>query len=100
MATINVATLANELGTDARTTRKFLRSITPRDEQPGKGARWEIEKRSVRSLRSKYAKWEEELEARKAAKEAETDKADEVLEEDNSDIEPTDAELAEIDDEA
>jgi len=36
---ITPAELALELGTDARTTRKFLRSITPRDEQPGEGRR-------------------------------------------------------------
>lgn len=59
MATITVTELATELDTDARTTRKFLRSITPADEQPGKGARWSIEKREVRSLKSKFAKFEE-----------------------------------------
>lgn len=41
-ATLTPAALATELGTDPRTTRKFLRSITPKESQPGKGARWEI----------------------------------------------------------
>ena len=59
MATIlTPAELAAELGTDARTTRKFLRSITPKDEQPGKGARWAIEKKQLRSLRTKFAKFQ------------------------------------------
>jgi len=57
MATINVTELATELDTDARTTRKFLRSITPKELQPGKGSRWTIEKKSLRSLKSQYSKY-------------------------------------------
>lgn len=57
MATIDIATLAIELDTDARNTRKFLRAITPKDAQPGKGSRWAIEKRDIRSLRSKFTKF-------------------------------------------
>lgn len=68
MATITVTDLATELNTDARTARKFLRSITPAEEQPGKGSRWAIEKRDVRSLRSKFSKFTEE--AAKAREEA------------------------------
>ena len=64
------ADLATELGSDARTVRKFLRSITPRDEQPGKGSRWSIEKKQLRSLRSKFAKWEADAAAARAAREA------------------------------
>jgi hypothetical protein len=69
MATINIADLATELGTDPRTARKFMRSITPRDEQPGKGSRWGIEKREVRSLKSKFAKFAAELDAKRASRE-------------------------------
>jgi len=87
MATITVTDLATELGTDARTTRKFLRSVTPADEQPGKGGRWEIEKREVRSLKSKFAKFTAALaEARKEREAA-------------PEGEPTDAELATIEEE-
>jgi len=99
MATIDIATLATELDTDARTTRKFLRSITPADAQPGKGSRWAIEKREVRSLKSKFAKFAQaDAEARAAKIEAKatTPQVDEV--EVNIDQEPTDAELAMIDD--
>jgi len=53
--TIDIAALATALDTDARTTRKFMRSITPADAQPGKGSRWAIEKREVASLRKKFA---------------------------------------------
>jgi hypothetical protein len=94
MATINVTELAVELDTDARTARKFLRSITPKDEQPGKGSRWSIEKREVRSMKSKFAKYAKALADAKLAKELE---AQEVTE---TDEEPTDAELQEIADEA
>jgi hypothetical protein len=80
MATINVSDLATELGTDGRTARKFLRSVTPKDDQPGKGGRWAIEKAQVRSLKSKFAAFQKAA-AEKAA---------------NAD-EPTDAELEEID---
>lgn len=55
MATITVSELAEVLDTDPRTARKFLRSVTPKDECPGKGSRWEIEKKGVRSLKVKYA---------------------------------------------
>lgn len=71
MATITIADLATDLNTDARTARKFMRSVTPADSQPGKGSRWAIEKRDLRSLRSKFTKFLE------AAAEAPKD-ADEV----------------------
>jgi hypothetical protein len=58
MATIlTVTDLALRLDTDARTTRKFLRTITPIDAQPGKGSRWAIEARQVQSLKSKFKKF-------------------------------------------
>jgi len=73
MATINVTDLATELGTDPRTARKFLRTITPKDEQPGKGSRWTIEAKSVRSLKSKFAKFEQARAERAAAADADAD---------------------------
>lgn len=78
MATITVADLAADLNTDARTTRKFLRSITPKDAQPGKGSRWAIEKREVRSLRSKFSKFQEAEEARRAAKATKVEEVEEM----------------------
>ena len=54
MATITVSDLATELNTDARTARKFLRSVTPSEEQPGKGGRWQIEKKNLRSLKKQF----------------------------------------------
>lgn len=83
-ATLTPAELADHLGTDARTARKFLRSITPKDEQPGKGSRWAIDgtKRSLATLAKKYAKFQEAQEAARLAREAEKG-----TDEDNSDTE-------------
>lgn len=60
MAQITVTELAEQLETSPRTARKFLRSITPKDEQPGKGSRWHIEKRDVRGLVKKFATFQTE----------------------------------------
>lgn len=53
------AELAVELESDARTVRKFLRSITAKENQPGKGSRWSIEKKQLRTLRKQYKEWDE-----------------------------------------
>ena len=77
MAQITTAELALELDTDARTARKFLRSITPRDEQPGKGSRWVIERKSLRTLKTKFIAYEAAVAARAAAQaETETDEVE------------------------
>jgi len=91
MATITVADLATDLNTDPRTARKFLRTITPRDEQPGKGSRWSIEKRQVASLRKKFASYLADVEARRASRENAPEDAPEGVE-----VDPTDAELLAI----
>lgn len=57
MAQITAAELASELETDSRTVRKFLRSVTPKDAQPGKGSRWNIEKKNLRTLRKQFSTW-------------------------------------------
>lgn len=77
MATITVKELATELDTDPRTARKFLRTITPADEQPGKGGRWAIEKREVRGMRKKFADFTAAAEARANAREGAADDAPE-----------------------
>lgn len=87
MATITPAELATELGTDARTTRKFLRSITPKDAQPGKGSRWSIEKAQVRTMKKQFIEF---AAAQEKARLARAEKA-------SNDEAPTDAELEEID---
>lgn len=59
MSTMTPAELAGKFNSDGRTVRKFLRSITPKDEQPGKGSRWSIagDKRSVSKLQKQFADW-------------------------------------------
>jgi hypothetical protein len=57
---LTIADLAARLESDPRTTRKFLRSITPADEQPGKGKRWAIPATQVRSLKSQFVKYQSE----------------------------------------
>jgi hypothetical protein len=73
MATINIAELATALDTDPRTARKFMRSITPRESQPGKGSRWSIEKREVAPLKRKFAKFAADAEAKRASREVAPD---------------------------
>lgn len=105
MATITVTELALTLDTDARTARKFLRSITPADAQPGKGSRWSIEKREVRSMKSQFTKFMIAADAAKAAKADATaptpddapDAAVEAFEELGYDREPTDEDLDALD---
>lgn len=102
MATITVSDLALELDTDARTARKFLRSITDADAQPGKGSRWAIEKREVRSMKSKFTKFTAaQAQARldrELAKDATTSTDEVEVEVDDFEIaEPTAEDLAEID---
>jgi predicted transcriptional regulator len=72
MATKTTTEVAFELDTTPRTLRKFLRADAKlRDvPNPGKGARWSIEAREVRSLRSRFTKWEAAQEAAKAARDA------------------------------
>lgn len=95
MATITVQELAGELGTDARTARKFLRSIIDKEQHPGKGSRWSIEKREIRGLRKKFAQYAEGM--RKAHSDPVDDDA--IIELD-SEQGPSDEELMMIEDEA
>ena len=112
-STLTPADLAAELGTDARTARKFLRSITPKDEQPGKGSRWALKgtKTAIAAYRKQFTAFQaaqEEAkakrEAAKAAAEAKEPEApaeaDEAPELEGDDEEPTPEALADIDDEA
>lgn len=107
-ATLTPAELATELGTDARTARKFLRSITPKDDQPGKGSRWALKgtKTAIAAYRKQFTAFEKaQAEAkakRDAAKALETpstpDTAPEELETEGD--EPTDADIEALTDEA
>lgn len=82
--TMTPAELATELDSNGREVRKFLRSITPKDEQPGKGARWAIPagKRELTKLSKQFADWRRvQLEERaKRAQEAVQELEDETPE--------------------
>jgi hypothetical protein len=83
-AVMTPAEFAVEVDSDGRTVRKFLRSITPRDEQPGKGSRWSLPatKRDITRLKKQFAEWtakQAEAAAERAAKAAE-DAAEKVEE--------------------
>lgn len=75
MAQITTAEFAEALETDTRTVRKFLRAITPKEEQPGKGSRWVLEgnKNSINKMRKQFAAWDE---ARQAKAEEVSDKVE------------------------
>lgn len=64
MAQITTAEFAAALNTDSRTARKFLRSITPKEEQPGKGSRWVLEgnKKSITAMKKQFDAWTAERE--------------------------------------
>lgn len=75
MTTLTPKELATRLDTDPRTIRKFLRSEDGMNMKVGKGQRWAIEAKSVRSLKSRFTKWNAELEANRSNNDevAETD---------------------------
>lgn len=52
--------IAEKLGTDPRTLRKFLRSKQSGVEAVGQGKRYTISQRSVKSLATKFEKWSKE----------------------------------------
>lgn len=68
MATITPKELALRFDTDARTVRKFLRSDAGYDAKVGKGQRWAIEAKDVRSLKTRFTKWIAANEEAKAKK--------------------------------
>lgn len=96
MATITVTELAEALDTTAREARKFLRTVTPQEQQPGKGGRWAIEKRDVRSLTKKFHSWEAEKAAKTEGASTEAKVDDPEVEVEDASEEPTAEDLAAI----
>jgi predicted transcriptional regulator len=96
---------AAEIGTDPKTLRKYLRSVTPRDEQPGKGSRWVLPgtKTAINAHRKSFAKWQKEQadaaaeRAAKAAKDAQ-DALDETEDIDEDSLETDQDEVTETED--
>lgn len=67
MATMTTTEVAADFDTTPRNLRKFLRSPEGTDSKVGKGARWTIEKRDLRSLRTRFAKWDAAQKAKATA---------------------------------
>lgn len=75
-AVMTPAEFAEKVDSDGRTVRKFLRSITPKENQPGKGSRWSLPatKRDITSLTKQFREWsakQAEEAAKRAAEKAE-----------------------------
>jgi len=70
MTTLTPTEFAATVDSDGRTVRKFLRSITPKDEQPGKGSRWSLpgDKRSVTKLAKQFKEWSAKQAEERAAR--------------------------------
>lgn len=61
MNTVTPSELAQQLESDPKTVRKFLRSITEKELQPGRGHRWELPagKRDINRLKKQFEVWRE-----------------------------------------
>lgn len=111
--TITTKEFAAHLGTDPRTLRKFLRNITPKADQPGKGSRWELAgtKTAIAKARKQFAAWQEEEAKRNAERAAKVAaelaakvEANAAIEEDSDEDaeladDPSDEDIAELDEE-
>lgn len=77
MTNITPTEFAVTVDSTGREVRKFLRSITPKDEQPGKGSRWELPgtKREVAKLQKQFADWKAKQDELRAQREAEAEAA-------------------------
>jgi hypothetical protein len=103
MATLSAKETARELGTNPRTLRKFLRSITPKDEQPGQGNRWSVETKQLKKLKKQFADWQKpkadpSTNGAKSKTDAVIDSEDELIDvdEDLTIEEPADEDILEI----
>lgn len=88
--TMSPTEIAVEFDSTGREVRKFLRSITAKDEQPGKGSRWAVPANAnqLKKLRKQFDEWAL-AKAEKAAEDATDDATDEVDE--DAELESEDA---------
>ena len=70
--TMTPTEFATEVNSDGRTVRKFLRSITPTENHPGKGSRWTLPgtAREVTKMKKQFNEWTSSQDEAKAAREA------------------------------
>ena len=79
--TLTVKEVAEMIGTDGRTLRKFLRhEVTEAggkvgEDTPGKGGRYSLESTKVKQLQKRFDAWNE---ARRSKPEVESDESDEL----------------------
>ena len=98
--------VARMIGTDARTFRKFMRSVTDPDDQPGQGGRYAIDPDEVPAIQKAFDKWSKPSTNDKKGKKGKKTKVvdavdldDEVVELDDALLdEDVDAELVDEDD--
>lgn len=99
MAILSAKEAARELGTDARNFRKFMRTILPKEEQPGQGNRYQIEQKELKKLKKQFDEWAKpkaKAATKKAAdvvEEIEDEEVEELLDEEEE--EPTEDDLLE-----
>lgn len=99
MALLSAKEVAREFGVDARTFRKFMREILPREEQPGQGNRYNIEQKELKKLRKKFDEWHKpktQVSSNGTKPKAKTEVIGDVDEDLTLEGEPTDEELSEI----
>lgn len=94
---ITAPALAEAISAPPKELRAFLRSITPREAQPGKGARWALPgtKADIARYRKDFAAWSAQQDAKRAERAAAraAESAAAVDEVDEAHDAPTDAEL-------
>lgn len=111
-STITTAEFADQLGTDSKTLRKFLRKQMSKENQPGQGGRYTFDASEVKRLTKAWDKWSEGKvdsdEPKDAGKKQQVKstpakkgkKKPEVIEElEEDDDEPTAEDLDELEDE-
>jgi hypothetical protein len=101
--TFSAKEVARELGTDARTLRKFLRSDASPVEPPGQGGRYEFTSKQVKKVKRAFDAWGTKKTTTKTTKSLPLKDAEEVLNTDDpADLEdldgPNDEDLIDLDD--
>lgn len=54
---MNTKELAIELNTEPKTLRRFLRTVLPKDTQPGRGSRYDFDTDAVAALKDAFASY-------------------------------------------
>lgn len=85
MATsLSAKEVAQELGTDARTVRKFLRKTYG---NIGQGNRWNIQRKEIAQLKKQFQEWQKPIELKEKTTKAEivdlTEEIDELVDVDD-----------------